>query len=54
MRDKEKVCGTCKWHKVLSASLSNYEEWVCNNEDSEFYALASEYDETCEDWEEKE
>ena len=51
MKDKEKVCGTCKWHKVFSAS--RYEEWICDNENSEYYALASDYDDECDEWEDR-
>ena len=51
MRDKEKVCGTCKYHKIFTASI--YEAWICDNENSDYYALESEYDETCDEWEER-
>ena len=52
MREKEKVCGTCKYHKIYSASF--YEVWICDNEDSDYYAMESEYDDACDEWEEGE
>ena len=47
--DKEKVCGTCKYHHF--SDVTN--EWICMNEESENYADYTEYGDSCEEWEEK-
>ena len=46
-REQNEVCGTCKYH--CHANLDN--DWVCENEDSEYYADWTEYNDSCEDWE---
>ena len=42
--DKE-CCGTCRFHRT-----DDNGEWVCANDLSEYYALETEYGDTCDDW----
>ena len=42
------ICGTCYWHKREG------DEWVCVNKNSDYCADYTEYDDTCEEWEERE
>lgn len=46
---KEKCCGTC-----LFNSHPNYDEWICDNPNSEVYGLDINYGDFCEDYESKE
>ena len=41
----EQCCGTCKFHRT-----DDNGEWVCTNDLSEYYALETEYGDTCDDW----
>lgn len=43
-------CGNCKWHKYETASQG----WVCCNSDSEYVADWTDYEHTCDQWEERE
>ena len=47
----EQCCGTCKYH--VSGEVPGESDWVCNNGESEYYALETEYSDTCGDWEER-
>lgn len=47
---REEICGTCKWHQ-LEDEESGY---VCTNPDSDNRADWTEYEDSCEEWEEKE
>ena len=42
------VCGTCKWNCRSDG------EYCCGNDESENYGVPTLYDDSCEDWEEKE
>ena len=44
------VCGTCKYHHHENIS----EGWVCCNDESEYIADWTEYDHSCDAWEERE
>jgi hypothetical protein len=46
MVDKEKCCGTCKYHKHEVD-----DGWVCVNDSSEFCTYWTDYRDYCEDWE---
>lgn len=46
----EQICGKCKWHKYEDISQG----WICCNADSEYVADWTDYDFSCEDFEEKE
>lgn len=43
----EEICGKCVYHR------KEYEEWVCNNPDSECFGCATEYNDKCSDFEER-
>lgn len=45
--ENNRICGTCQHHRKCCG------EWQCFNEQSENYAVETEYDDTCEDWEER-
>lgn len=47
MDEEKKCCGTCCHHRKVCG------EWDCFNEQSENYALETDYDDECEDWEER-
>lgn len=49
------VCGTCKYNKrdFSKPQNSGYAEFCCGNEDSECYGVPTAYDDTCDDYEEK-
>ena len=46
---KEECCGTCKYHKCDENA-----GWYCSCEDSEFYADYTDFDDGCEEYEERE
>lgn len=46
---KQEICGTCKWHAHENIS----DGWVCINSDSEYCTDYTEYNDTCERWEER-
>lgn len=52
----KEVCGTCKYNKRDFSKPQNegYVEFCCGNIDSENYCVPTFYDDTCDDWEEKE
>ncbi len=43
------ICGNCKYHQYEEASQG----WVCCNGESEYCADWTEYNDTCEDFEER-
>lgn len=45
----EKRCGTCKWHQHESID----DGWICANDESEYCTDWTEYDDWCQDWENK-
>lgn len=47
--DRE-CCGTCQYPRYDR----NYESWVCGNEVSDNYGLDTNYNDCCEDYEERE
>ena len=46
-RTERPVCGDCQWHKNYTG------EWICMNTDSEYYGLETEYEDCCEEHEER-
>ena len=51
MNEFAEICGTCKHHKP---DLFDGEDWRCDNERSQHYCLETDYQDSCEDWEERE
>lgn len=47
------VCENCKHNKRSNDGHGNT-EFCCRNEESENYGLPTLYDDTCDEWEEKE
>ena len=47
------VCGNCKHNKRAVDEYSQCEWRCCRNEKSDKYAVPTFYDDTCEDWEER-
>lgn len=45
----DKICGTCKWHKHEGID----DGWVCVNDRSDYCTDWTDYEDTCEDWEER-
>lgn len=52
----KKCCGNCKYSKrnFLNPLGKGYVEFYCNNGRSDNYCVPTFYDDTCEDFEEKE
>lgn len=48
MGNKKQCCGACVFHKYFDG------EWNCANEDSEAYGLSTDYNDYCEEYEERE
>ena len=44
----EQCCETCKYH--VPDEIPGEGDWICNNGESEYYALETEYSDTCDDW----
>lgn len=44
-----KCCHNCKYHQHEDIT----DGWICVNGDSEYIADWTEFDDTCEDWEER-
>ena len=40
-------CGECKYHQFRDG------DWTCTNEDSEFYGEYTDYNDECEEFEER-
>lgn len=60
MRDDRELCGTCKHHKHIYSNVSKEngslridEGWMCINEDSENAGCYTDYDDSCDEWEER-
>lgn len=49
---KEQICGNCKWHEPESKKGEPC-DWVCVNSDSEYLADFTEFEDTCDMWEER-
>lgn len=45
--ENEEICGTCRYHR------NDGTDWVCINQDSEYYSDWTEYGDQCEEWEER-
>ena len=50
------ICGECKYNKrdFSKPQNSGYAEFCCGNEDSDNYGVPTMYDDSCDDFEEKE
>ena len=61
---REECCGTCQWHMMqtrIVGAKSIYEaktssqvvnEWFCNNKRSNYYTDFTDYEDSCDEWEE--
>lgn len=47
MEDREHICGTCKHCRGYKL------DWMCYNKDSEYYCCFCDYDDGCDDWEDR-
>ena len=49
------ICGECKYNKrdFSKPQNSGYAEFCCSNEDSDCYGIPTMYDDSCDDFEEK-
>ena len=43
-----RICGTCKYNAKC------FDGYCCGNAEGEFFGCPTEYEDRCEDWEEKE
>lgn len=49
MFDNREICGTCYYHEHEHIDAG----WVCTNKKSEYCACWTEYDDKCEEWEDR-
>lgn len=49
MFDDREICGTCRWHRT-----KNGEDWYCIAEFADENGDYTDYDHTCDEWEERE
>ena len=51
----KQCCGTCKFNKRYFSKPQNkgYAEFCCGNEESDNYGVPTMYDDSCDDFEEK-
>lgn len=48
-------CNTCKYNAPeYEGGTREVKDFYCDNEESKCYGLPTTYDDSCEDWEEKE
>lgn len=45
---EKRICGTCAHHRP---DPFDKDEWICDNERSDYYCLETGYDDTCEEHE---
>ena len=52
----KEMCGNCKWNRRDFSKPQNegYAEFCCGNENGEYYGVPTFFDDTCDDWEDKE
>ena len=43
----DECCGTCNYH----CRADDEDDWTCENEDSEFYAVWTDYEDCCDHYE---
>lgn len=48
-----RCCGNCKFNKRSKDEHGNT-EFICTNEESEYYAVPTDYNDWCDEFEEKE
>jgi hypothetical protein len=55
-RTMKECCGNCRYNKRDFSKPQNrgYSEFCCGNEESDNYSVPTFYDDTCDDFEEKE
>lgn len=47
MKTERECCGTCQHHR----KDRNSEEWICNNEESDYCVVETEYNDYCQEHE---
>lgn len=47
-------CSNCKWNKFTRGDSIRHSEFSCGNPDSLEYGSPTAWDDSCDDWEEKE
>ena len=52
MTGNNECCGTCKYH--VPGEVPGEGDCICNNAESECYALETDYSDVCVDYEERE
>ena len=45
---RNEICGTCRWHKK-----ENDGSWTCSNPESDLYSDWTDYNSSCEEYEER-
>ena len=47
------ICGNCKHHKPDNPYGGDISEWYCDNADSDYHIYYTDYDDSCDAWEER-
>lgn len=50
--NEEHCCGTCKYHQIEDNFLGG-DDWMCINDQSEYYTDWTDYNHCCDEWEER-
>ena len=51
--NNNECCGKCKYHKPDRPCGGDINDWYCDNEELEYYTDYTEYDDTCDSFEER-
>lgn len=49
----KKICANCKYN-ICERNSRNDTQFYCDNEDGEYFGVPTAYDDSCDDYEEKE
>ena len=51
--EERRICGECRYHTPQRASDGRIKDYWCENIDSDYCAMFTDYDDTCDEWEER-
>lgn len=49
----KEICGKCKYHRPVATFSNGDTDWVCVNDESDYCADFTEYEDGCEEFEER-
>ena len=50
----EQCCGNCSWHIPETQDTYKRSQWICSNKESEGYGLPTDFEDTCEEFHDRE